>query len=366
MKVSKRTLGMFLSRYGTAMARGNDNILFTSVGFLGEVAAPSVSDKDYAYRMLSWLEAGGNQKYNRIGNLVAFHYNTNSVSVDLEDGSAQRIQVSDKLALRVYNTVNVMYIYPSTVTFDQFYEQARKQLRTFNKYVKEGVPMLHNDIFRYSSWKDLRDDMMKAELHSSKRVTRNLTKSAGLKCVISTSKMKVFHVLTYEGACIIGKGTRWCISGTDDPKYRTTWNRYNNHSAIFVVVEKHRKTAVVAGWHPDSIKMYNEADKEVPIKEMEFLWQMDIRQLMQLGGITPPLHVKPLHPLRPIAGLENIQAEYLEDDTARYRIVQSKIRGQSIHRPMPQMMNIEYEFIPETPSPYLDIPKDFKLTLKKP
>lgn len=364
MKVSKRTLGMFLSRFGTAMARGNDNIPFTSVGFVEEVAAPS--DKDDVYQMLSWFEAGGNQKYNRIGNLVAFHYDTNSVSVDLEDGSVQRIQVSDKLALRVYSTVNVLYIYPSTIKFEHFYERARKQLRTFNKYVKSGVPMLHNDIFRYASWKELRDDMLKAELHSSKRSVSKLAKTAGLKCVINNSKMKVYHILTYEGACIIGKGTRWCISGTDDPKYQVTWNRYNNHSAIFVVVEKHRKTAVIAGWHPDSVKIYNEADKEVPIKEMEFLWQLGIRQLMQLGGITPPLHAKPPPPLRPIAGLGSVQDEPLNDDTARYRIVQSKIRGQSIHRAPPQMMNIEYEFIPDLPPQYLDIPKDFKMTFKTP
>ena len=341
MKVTKRTIGMFLSRYGRSMARGRDDISLAHVGVLEDLPEPSLGDE--SSRLLSaYLKLVGNQKFNRIGDLVAFHYDTNTISIKFEDDITQRIQVNDKLALKVYSAVAGAYIWPSTVTFDEFYKQVRTKLSTFNRYVKSGVPMLYNDIFRYSSWKELRDDMSKAELYSSKRSARRLAKAAGLKCVFSNSKMNVYHILTYEGACIIGKGTRWCISGTDDPKYQVTWNRYNNHSAIFVVVEKHRKTAVVAGWHPDSVKIYNEADQEVPIKDMEREWCAGVRQLMQIGGITPPLHAKLSPPLRPVAGLGSVEAEPLEDRTARYRIVQSKIRSQAIHPAPPQLVNIEY------------------------
>lgn len=353
---------MFLSRYGIAIARDKDYINSVNVGYVEDLPLPDASGGWSRIRIL--VHFGCNQKFTKIGDLVAFHYGTNAISIKLEDGTTQRIQVNDKLALKVYTGA---YILPSTVTFDEFYKQVRTQLSTFNRYVKSGVPMLHTDIFSYSSWKELRDDMSKAELHSSKRATKRLAKADGLKCVISNSKMKVYHVLTYEGACIIGKGTRWCISGTD-PKCQLTWNRYSNHSAIFVVVEKHRKTAVVAGWQPDSVKIYNEADEEISIMDMEHVWCADVRQLMQIGGITPPYRAKVI-PLRPVAGLGSIEVEPLEDRTARYQIVQSKIRSQSIHRAPPQLVNIEYrdhDFWTPTSPTFIDLPKDFKLTKKIP
>lgn len=140
---------------------------------------------------------------------------------------------------------------------------ASKIQNTFRRF-NQVLPKLKNkDIFAYESLNDL-ETTINPETNSEKKKD---IKSKGSEKVYENDKCVVYHIKNAEASCLLGKGTKWCISGDDAD---THFNGYSKKVNIYFVFDKSTKEKyAIVVYTEGSVEVFNSADEKIDYSELK-------------------------------------------------------------------------------------------------
>lgn len=114
----------------------------------------------------------------------------------------------------------------------------RYLISNWNTANKRGG-LKHSDMFQYTSKDEVWEDVKRVLERETRREHKKLLKASGAKLVHKSKNHFIYKLLTYEGAVVLGKSTRWCISSTYKPDVgRSTFNDYQERSDMFVIIDR--------------------------------------------------------------------------------------------------------------------------------
>lgn len=114
----------------------------------------------------------------------------------------------------------------------------RYLISLWNAAKKKGG-LKHSDMFQYTTKEEVWDDVKRVLGRQSRREHKRLLKASGIKPVHQTKTHSILKLLTYEGATILGKNTKWCIASTTDGEMgRKTFNDYKDRYDMFVIIDR--------------------------------------------------------------------------------------------------------------------------------
>lgn len=103
---------------------------------------------------------------------------------------------------------------------------------------------------------------------SKKELARQI-KERGVEVIIDEPDFKIVQLLTYEGSCAYGHGTKWCTWGDTYAHAKNTFEHYLKQGPIFVIIAKGRKFQY--HFHSGQIRDEKDADIQNNRKDIEFL-----------------------------------------------------------------------------------------------
>lgn len=111
-------------------------------------------------------------------------------------------------------------------------------ISNWNTAKKKGG-LKHSDMFQYTTKEEVWEDVRRVLGRETRREHKKILKASGVKLVHKTNTHSIFKLLTYEGAVVLGKNTKWCISSTYKPDVgRSTFNDYSQRSDMFVIIDR--------------------------------------------------------------------------------------------------------------------------------
>lgn len=114
----------------------------------------------------------------------------------------------------------------------------RGLIRNWNLAKKKGG-LKHSDMFQYTTKEEVWSDISHVLGRETRREHKRLLKASGVKPVHKSKNHFIYKLLTYGGAVVLGKNTKWCISSTFDPSVgRKTFNDYSQRSDMFVIIDR--------------------------------------------------------------------------------------------------------------------------------
>lgn len=126
------------------------------------------------------------------------------------------------------------------------------------------LPKLKNkDIFTYESLNDL-ESIINVDTNSEKK--REI-KSKGSEKVYENDKCVVYYVKTFAASHLLGKGTKWCISGNNG---EYDFINYNKEYNIYFVFDKNSDNKYAVGIDKDGDIgwVYDELDTRIKYSEL--------------------------------------------------------------------------------------------------
>lgn len=114
---------------------------------------------------------------------------------------------------------------------DRWISRIKTALDRFNKGITRGV-ITNKDINFYNDLNELEDAVLDVPDYSNSQLASRVKKDKQI--IYADKRFTVFKLDNKEAACLYGRGTRWCISATEDNKFDT----YNSEYDIFMAIDK--------------------------------------------------------------------------------------------------------------------------------
>lgn len=138
-------------------------------------------------------------------------------------------------------------------------DQVHTALTKFDKF-KNKLPF--NDIFKYKTLGQLltATDQIQDTDPSSGKDEKRAAKREGIDKILNDASYLVAEVTTEAAAKLVGRGTKWCVSGESNNEF----NNYNSRGTLYIIVDKSAQTKYML-FIGDDIEFKAEDDTDVDL-----------------------------------------------------------------------------------------------------